>query len=48
MNKTKFYTLIQNNVEGHYIQNENVDKFVIIEAENIEKFDVIVNRILES
>lgn len=45
--KRKFYTLIQNNVEGYLIQNEDVDEFVIIEAENTEEFYDIADRILE-
>ena len=46
-NKNKFYTLIQNNVEGYLIQNEDVDEFVIIEAETIEGLYDIADKILE-
>ena len=41
----KFYTLNQNNSGGYDIQDENVDRFVIIEAENLEQFKIIAETI---
>lgn len=37
MSKTKFYTCRQNNSGGYDIQNENVDKWVCVEAKNVEE-----------
>ena len=33
---SKFYTIYQNNSGGYDIQNEAVDKFVCVEADNVE------------
>ena len=33
---SKFYTIYQNNSGGYDIQNEDVDKFVCVEADNVE------------
>lgn len=44
--ETKFYTLNQNNSGGYYIQNKNVDAFVIIEASDIEQFGEKTDKIL--
>ena len=35
---SKFYTLNQNNSGGYYIQNNDVDAFVIIEANSVDEF----------
>ena len=35
---SKFYTLNQNNSGGYYIQNNDVDVFVIIEANSVDEF----------
>lgn len=43
---SKFYTLEQNNSGGYYIQNNNVDAFVIIEAETLDQFNKISEDIL--
>ena len=43
---SKFYTIRQNNSGGYDIQNEDVDKFVCVEADNVDtaksKFEKIL------
>ena len=49
--KTKFYTVNQNNSGGYNIRNNEVDKFVCVEAQNVEqaknKFKDILRRYRE-
>lgn len=45
---SKFYTLDQNNSGGYYIQNNNVDAFVILEAETLDQFNEIAESILDN
>lgn len=42
-----YYTLHQNNSGGYYIQNEDVDAFVSIQAHNVEEAQSIAEEILD-
>lgn len=42
-----FYTLNQNNSGGYLIQNDNVDRFVIVEANNAKEAQEIFKNILD-
>lgn len=48
MNKTKFYTCRQNNSGGYDIQDENVDKWVCVEAKNIQEAKEKLKKILNN
>lgn len=44
---SKFYTLNQNNSGGYFIQNKDIDVFVIIEAETVNQLKEIAGSILD-
>ena len=46
--KTKFYVCYQNNSGGYTYQHNNVDKFVCVEAKNVQEAQEKFNKIFEN
>jgi len=43
----KFYTISQNNSGGYFIQNNHVEQFICVEAENARDADELLEKITE-